>query len=56
MVVIYELGVEMSSGAMIYQKFITFRSGIQKSLLGDKHRTRRQHSDFISLFFSKEGK
>jgi hypothetical protein len=46
---IYELAIEMGSGAMVYiLSFIKIGSGIQKLMRGDTQ-THRQHGDLISL-------
>jgi hypothetical protein len=56
---IYEVGVEMGSGAMKYiLSFMKIDSGIQK-LMGGDSQIHRQHSDFISLllfFKNKENR
>jgi hypothetical protein len=53
---IYEVAVEMGSGAMIYiPSFIKNGSGIQKFIVGD-NQVRRQVGDRISLHYESTPK
>jgi hypothetical protein len=48
---IYEVSVEMVSGAMMYiPSFIKISLAIQKLMGGEDSQTHRQHGDIVGLF------